>query len=65
MAETGLYQDSYGLESASPQCKKVNKNLNLKNVDNIINLLEKYRITPLISFMYGFPGETEEDLCLH
>ncbi|MEQ8169966.1 MAG: radical SAM protein [Candidatus Eremiobacterota bacterium] len=65
MSETGCTRILMGLESASPAMqKKINKNLNLKNVDTIIELLEKYRITPLISFMYGFPGETEEDLLL-
>lgn len=65
MAETGCTRILMGLESASPAVQKnINKNLNLECVDNIIDLLGKYNIVPLISFMYGFPGETEEDLTL-
>jgi len=65
MAGTGCTRILMGLESASPGIQKdINKNLNLECADNILNLLMKYNIKPLISFMYGFPGETEEDLLL-
>ncbi len=65
MADAGCTKLLMGLESASPSMQKhINKNLNLESVETIVDLLKKYNIDPLISFMYGFPDETEEDLLL-
>ena len=65
MAETGCTRILMGLESASPAVQKhINKNLNLDSIDNIIDIMGTYNIVPFISFIYGFPEETEEDLVL-
>lgn len=52
-----------GIESGSPSIqKKINKNLKLDQVSPTIKLLKEHNILSTCSFIYGFPGETKEDL---
>lgn len=63
MYDSGCRCMIYGVESGSQRIlKSVNKNTPLDKItDNITNCL-KAGIVPVVMFMIGFPGETEEDL---
>ncbi len=65
MALSGCRSVFMGIESGSPRVQKyINKNLNLEKVNSIFDTILKYNIKPTVSFVYGFPGETEEELNL-
>ncbi len=65
MALAGCAGIFLGIESGSPRIQKyIKKNLNLEQVNPLIDTMIKYNIKPIVSFMYGFPEETEEDLNL-
>lgn len=63
MYDSGCRCMIYGVESGSQRIlESVNKNTPLDKItDNITNCL-KAGIVPVVMFMIGFPGETEEDL---
>lgn len=63
MAEAGCIGIFMGLESGSPKIQKyIHKNIRLDKVYEVIDILLKYKISPVASFIYGFPGETEDDV---
>ncbi len=63
MADAGLKWVFLGVESGSERMQKlIHKNLRMHDVIRISELLCKYNIIPTVSFMYGFPEETEEDV---
>jgi len=52
-----------GIETGSQQMqKRINKNLNLNVVFPVIDLLKKYGLEIRLSFLYGFPGESRQDI---
>ncbi len=63
MARAGCNRVTLGIETGSQRMqKKINKNLNMSKVKDIITLVNKYNINMLIGIIYGFPQEEEEDL---
>ena len=63
MVEAGCAEIFIGIETGSKKMQKiVNKNLNLDNVIDTMNILKKSKIGVTISFIYGFPEELEDDL---
>lgn len=63
MYDAGCRWILVGIESGSPlTLKKMHKNINIDIIeDNIKNCID-IGITPLTTFIIGFPGETEEEL---
>lgn len=52
-----------GIESGSTRIQKlINKNLDLSRAESIVSYLDHKNIRTTVSFIYGFPEETEEDL---
>ena len=63
MVDAGLDRIFIGVESGSPRMQKViNKNLKLDKVYDIIDYIAKKEILISASYIYGFPGETLEDV---
>ena len=67
--DSGMRTIFHGIESGSPRCwKTLGKNLAPSITrQTIIKLVEQEiqnRLSPICSFIVGFPGETEEDLDL-
>lgn len=63
MVDSGLQGVFLGVETGSPRMQKIiNKNLNLSHAVETVEYMSKKGAVPTISFMYGFPEETEEDL---
>lgn len=62
MAQAGFRFILYGLESANPETiKKINKNINLKNIPKELKIAKKYGLEPHITIMIGYPWETKKD----
>lgn len=65
MARAGCQGVLMGIETGSARMQKlIRKNLDLNRLRPILDCLLGHGIKPVVSFMYGFPGETEEDLRL-
>ncbi|MBQ7416323.1 MAG: radical SAM protein [Oscillospiraceae bacterium] len=63
MADSGLFGIFIGIETGSPRMQKlINKNLKLDRVIEILSYLRDKGIAIKVSFIYGFPEETEDDL---
>lgn len=63
MADAGLCQIYFGIETGSPRMQKlINKNLDLTTAEPLVRYLKKKGIFVVASFIYGFPEETPEDL---
>lgn len=63
MSESGCIAMHFGIETGSQKMQNIiKKNLDLTKLTILINLLDKYRIKPQLSFIYGFPGESKDDL---
>ena len=63
MAASGCKAIFIGVETGSPRMQKtINKNLNLDRFGPVTDAIIKYGIEPVTSYMYGFPGETEDEL---
>lgn len=63
MKKAGCICIGFGLETASQRLQKViGKNLNVEEVFPLIEKCTDLGITPLVSFMLGFPDETIEEL---
>jgi len=63
MARAGCTEMFIGIESGSPSVQKsIHKNLALEKAGEITDIVLKHNIDIVASFIYGFPGETEEDL---
>ena len=63
MKKAGCKRLFFGIETGSPAMQKViKKNLNLDYAREIISIVNKNKIRLKLSFIYGFPEESEEDL---
>ncbi len=62
MAAAGLEGIYIGIETGSKRMQKlINKNLNLDDIFNKLNSLKKHKVKVTLSFIYGFPEETDND----
>lgn len=62
MARAGCEHIIFGIESGSERILKImNKNYSMKDADRIIKQMHESGICVTANFMFGFPGETEED----
>lgn len=63
MYESGCRALFFGIESGSPRIqKKIKKNLDLENVSNKVKHATRLGIKVTVSYIIGFPDETEEDI---
>lgn len=63
MVDAGLVGIYYGIESGSERIQKIiNKNLCIKRCLDIVKYSIKNKINVTVSFIYGFPDETYDDL---
>jgi len=63
LAEAGMYSLALGVESGSEKIQKsINKNVNLRKLNNSIDYLYQKGTVTHGFFMVGFPGETREDI---
>ena len=63
MKESGCVQIGYGVESISQTLLDgMNKNLRAETIIPAIRMTREAGITPLIQYMYGYPGENEETI---
>ena len=63
MADCGLANLYFGVESGSPRMQKLmNKNLKLDQVMSILSYVQAKNIKMTVSFIYGVPEETEDDV---
>ena len=63
MADAGCFLIPFGLESGSPEIlKSVKKGYPLKRVDADINNCKAVGISTLVFVIFGFPGETQEQI---
>lgn len=63
MTEAGLTRIFIGLETGSARMQKlINKNLKLDRALELLRYLEHKGLRVVISFIYGFPEETEDDI---
>ncbi len=61
MKQAGCHTIIFGIETASEQLLKVyNKNINLQNIKEAINLTKKMKIRVAGTFMLGLPGDSAE-----
>lgn len=62
MARAGCEHIIFGIESGSERLlKSMNKYYNMRDADRIIRQMHEAGICVTANFMFGFPGETEED----
>lgn len=62
MARSGCEHIIFGIESGSERVlKRMNKPYRIKDADRIIRQMHQAGICVTANFMFGFPGETEED----
>ena len=63
MRQAGFRFILYGLESANQKTlDKINKNLNLKIVEDELKIIKKIGLEPHITIMIGFPWETKKEV---
>ena len=63
MADAGMKGLFLGIETGSPRMQKIiNKKLDLSGAVDLVRHMNEKGIMVKISFMHGFPEETEEDL---
>ena len=63
MTQAGLVHIEMGIESGSQDVqRRINKKLNLDQVQHMVDFLMSEKIKVHLFFMYGFPDETEEEL---
>jgi radical SAM superfamily enzyme YgiQ (UPF0313 family) len=59
----GTYKISYGVETASPRLQKeIGKNLDLERLQRSVTETRRLGMIPAGFFMFGFPGETREEM---
>lgn len=64
MVDAGMIKIFIGIETGSPRMQKcINKNLKLDGVPEFLTYIHNKGVSITTSFIYGFPEETEEDLC--
>ncbi|MFH1414139.1 MAG: radical SAM protein [Candidatus Omnitrophota bacterium] len=64
MKQSGCYELNFGIESGSQDVlnKIIKKPLDLKEAEKIVRELKKNKIFASGYFIFGFPGETKEDI---
>jgi len=63
MAEAGVTTVYFGVESGDQTIlKNMNKNYNIENIPHIVEKLKQHSINVWASFIFGFPGETQETI---
>lgn len=63
LARAGCKGIFFGVETGSQRMQKmINKNLKLDKVYEVMDLLKKYNMQIIASFIYGFPEETVNDV---
>jgi radical SAM superfamily enzyme YgiQ (UPF0313 family) len=63
MKQAGCTEIGYGVESISQSIlDNMNKNLKADTIVPVINLSKEIGIKPVIQYMYGYPGETDETI---
>ncbi|MFA6923453.1 MAG: radical SAM protein [Bacteroidales bacterium] len=63
MKEAGCYLIGYGIESGSNRLLKIlQKGITIEQIENAVSITKKAGIKVLGYFMFGIPGETEEDI---
>ncbi len=63
MASVGCKLITFGVESGSQRMLKImGKNTNLDKIKKAVKICRRYDILPKCNFMFGYPGETEEDV---
>ncbi|MHA1282143.1 MAG: B12-binding domain-containing radical SAM protein [Promethearchaeota archaeon] len=63
MKMAGCYNISFGIESSKDKYLKfLNKNFTIKQVEEAIKIVKKYKIEILTAFIYGIPGQNIKDL---
>ena len=63
MKQAGMVQIELGIETGSQDMqRRINKNLNLKQVEHMLDFLLSEKLGVELFFMYGFPDETEKEL---
>ena len=63
MKKAGCYNVTIAIESGVERIlKKMKKNLNLKQIERAVDILNESGFEPVGLFMIGFPGETRDDI---
>jgi len=63
MKKAGCHTIMYGIESLSENIlKNYQKNINLKQIEQAINLSHQFKIRTVGTFILGLPGETNESI---
>lgn len=63
MREAGAYQTSIGVETASPRVMRmIKKGLDLRRVEEAVQLASKHGLQIRGFFMIGFPGEIKDEI---
>ncbi|MEM5806803.1 MAG: radical SAM protein [Candidatus Aenigmatarchaeota archaeon] len=63
MKKSGCHLLFFGVESGSQRIiNKIKKGINLKQIENVVELCRKYEIDVGLFFMIGLPNEKEEDI---
>jgi anaerobic magnesium-protoporphyrin IX monomethyl ester cyclase len=64
MKESGCLEVTFGIESGNQDVlsKIIKKPLDLKHVEKIVKAAKKNKINTNAFFVFGFPGETKEDI---
>ncbi|KLU62614.1 biotin synthase [Peptococcaceae bacterium CEB3] len=63
LKEAGCYLVFFGIETGSPRMQKIiSKDLDLTELLPKVKMLQKHKIKLVLSFIYGFPEETIEDV---
>ena len=63
MKDSGCVAVGYGVESVSQSIlDAMKKKIRVENIIPVIKLTREIGITPIIQYMYGYPGETDETI---
>lgn len=63
MKEAGCVEVGYGVESISPSIlERMHKGIDVATVVPVIGMTKEIGITPIVQYMFGYPGETDETI---
>lgn len=63
LKDSGCIELGYGVESVSQAIlDRMNKHIKADNIIPVIKMTREIGITPIIQYMYGYPGETDETI---